>query len=567
MVATRFRTLDADVPQWFATTDIGLHVDEGYKTLSPRNLIEEGSTHWHELDDYPGWFGTSPVTQTAFYLAMKVGNVDLQSVRIVSVLTFTLLLFAYLAAFSRHYPPLAMAVGALVLASDPLLFHFSRVALFEVFLALITALALVSVHVLRNRSTPVAILVLIAFAALGTVSVKASALVYVAPAIAAMSAYHVWTSCRRWAVAASYVLALIPVVGVAFIMRGDWIPFISAESLMSAPARLFASRIAAFDPVVALATTGVVLHGVSVDPRRYLADRYRLALIATFFGVPLILSSVDYAPLRYFTAMMVTAPLLVADYVANRVWSWPVARHSSRILWAPSAVVAIVAVWFLLRSIDYAVLERLPFPLGNDPGLSAETMLEFFPWVAVVVIATHCAVRHRVLRTSIPPGCIALSVVTAVGLGSADQLRAHFEPTYLANGIREQIESRVSRESSVAGDWAPYLTFGTARRALYMNEVFNRAESAYLMRPDYFLYAGTLNDQISLEVLSSDCRLLLGEGVNVGVLLGRPIDLYEITYPIEIDAEYAEADGVQARGACLPPLTEAPWFAKAQALR
>lgn len=61
-ITLRLTHIDADTPaglSWSA----GLYVDEGYKTLSPRNLLLLGNTHWHEADTYPGWMKSSPVTQ------------------------------------------------------------------------------------------------------------------------------------------------------------------------------------------------------------------------------------------------------------------------------------------------------------------------------------------------------------------------------------------------------------------------------------------------------------------------------------------------------------------------
>ena len=54
LLAGRFIMLGADVPQWFAPTDLGLHLDDGYKTLSARNYVNFGQTHWNPEDRYQG---------------------------------------------------------------------------------------------------------------------------------------------------------------------------------------------------------------------------------------------------------------------------------------------------------------------------------------------------------------------------------------------------------------------------------------------------------------------------------------------------------------------------------
>src|SRR5512132_2766522 len=63
----RFLDLGADTPIWAKSYSMGDYVDEGYKTLSARNLVLFGQTHWHPLDNYPGWMKASPVTNWSYY--------------------------------------------------------------------------------------------------------------------------------------------------------------------------------------------------------------------------------------------------------------------------------------------------------------------------------------------------------------------------------------------------------------------------------------------------------------------------------------------------------------------
>lgn len=42
--------LTADTPYGLTEPTAGIYVDEGYKTLSPRNLILYGRTHWNDAD-------------------------------------------------------------------------------------------------------------------------------------------------------------------------------------------------------------------------------------------------------------------------------------------------------------------------------------------------------------------------------------------------------------------------------------------------------------------------------------------------------------------------------------
>ena len=163
--------------------------------------------------------------------------------------------------------------------------------------------------------------------------------------------------------------------------------------------------------------------------------------------------------------------------------------------------------------------------------------MRFFPPVAILSIAVFALVRNRVLRTPGPRICITLAIIIAVGMGAFEQFKTHSMPTYFANEIRAGIESRVPGKASVAGDWAPYLTLGTSRRALYMNNRFNRAERVLETRPDFFLYAGTGNDRESLSILMNDSKIQVDDGVRVGSLLGRSIVLHEIAYLVPDSSE------------------------------
>ncbi len=133
--AERLVHLDADPASWFID-EIGYQVDEGFKTLSPRNLALFGATHWNAGDRYRGWMQSSALTQWPYFWAFKAFGVKLRSARLVSVL-FAVLLLAITAGFLwfRHSPGLAL-FGALLLTADPGLFLFSRSALFETALAL-----------------------------------------------------------------------------------------------------------------------------------------------------------------------------------------------------------------------------------------------------------------------------------------------------------------------------------------------------------------------------------------------------------------------------------------------
>src|SRR5690606_4871431 len=125
--------------------DIGLRVDEGYKTLAPRNLALFGQPQWSEADEYHGWFDGSPLTQSALLLTFRVAGAELLTARVTAMVYFLALALMILWGTRQLLSPLQWTALAVLLALEPYLFFFSRVALFEVALAafLVPALLLV----------------------------------------------------------------------------------------------------------------------------------------------------------------------------------------------------------------------------------------------------------------------------------------------------------------------------------------------------------------------------------------------------------------------------------------
>ena len=135
LILLRLIPLDADTPagiSWSA----GLYVDEGYKTLSPRNLILFGTTHWNDADTYRGWMERSPLTQWSYYAGFKLFGVNITSARLATVFYMALLLCFYAVALRDRYRPWIYLTGLLALGLESTVFFFSRVSLFEIPLAL-----------------------------------------------------------------------------------------------------------------------------------------------------------------------------------------------------------------------------------------------------------------------------------------------------------------------------------------------------------------------------------------------------------------------------------------------
>ena len=122
--------LDADPVPWY-TGELGYQVDEGYKTLSPRNLYLYGKTHWNSADQYSGWMKGSAMTQWPYYLSFEIFGEKLSSARIVSIIYAVTFLIITALFLWKRLPHMLAVLGVLLLATDPALFLFSRSALFE----------------------------------------------------------------------------------------------------------------------------------------------------------------------------------------------------------------------------------------------------------------------------------------------------------------------------------------------------------------------------------------------------------------------------------------------------
>ena len=83
--------LGADTPEGISN-NVGIYVDEGYKTFGPKNIVLFGNSHWHPADEYPGWVKASPLTNWLYYISFKLFGLQIQAARIVTVGYFLLFL-------------------------------------------------------------------------------------------------------------------------------------------------------------------------------------------------------------------------------------------------------------------------------------------------------------------------------------------------------------------------------------------------------------------------------------------------------------------------------------------
>ncbi len=530
-LGARFVLLNADVPRWFAPYDVGLHIDEGYKTLSPRNLAEYGDTHWNPKDDYKGWMQTSPGSQWLYYTAFKIGGVELASARVVGVFFFIAIVVVYLLTFWREYPRWTLVSGALLLSLEPFLYHFSRTALFEIQLAFTTCLGLFAVYLARNRDMVIQLLAILVAATLAWQLFKPSGFLYLVPAIGALVGLALVRGSYNRKQTLFIILASILVIIILLALTLKyWLPRIELDAFLQYPRRLLLSPVQELSPLSMAAGLLCLVHGLSTRPREYLGDHYRLVLSATLVGVPLILAVFSYVPPRYFPPMMAVGPLLVIDHIARGAWQWRPERPLP--LWARLAVAAVSVplAWYLLRSLDYAVLSHLPMYFGEDPGVSAVTMYKYYAPIALLALIAGFWLTSWYGKHVLFKPLIGVLVVGFVILGVAEQVRTLASPTFDAQEIRAALRHVTDSEASVGGDWAPYFTLGTGRKTLYVNDVTNRTERFGELRPEYFLSVGTRFDQRTFQALKASENPALGAPEHLGTFLGRDVILFPLVY-------------------------------------
>jgi hypothetical protein len=138
--------------------------------------------------------------------------------------------------------------------------------------------------------------------------------------------------------------------------------------------------------------------------------------------------------------------------------------------------------------------------------------------------------RPRVLRPTVMRGVAGILAVLFV-TGNLYTLGAFWlAPSYRSTELRSQLEALVPPGSSLAGDWAPFLTLGTHIEPLYMNSRLNRPSRFGELRPDYLLYCETFDAQAVMDELAGVPGVSLSAPLLSSTYNGRKVILYAIHY-------------------------------------
>jgi len=529
LCALRLIHLTADTPGWLSPTSAGEYVDEGYKTLSARNLSLFGRTHWHPEDDYTGWMKTSLITNGSYFLAFEVAAPNLPTARVVTIVYFGLFLGAFALAFRGRYPNALIGVGLLVLGLDGALFFFSRIALFEIPIVFFLYGWLFLMTRVRESSVwwPLAAALLVS-PVLGF-GLKLSALVYLAPIwfglfVRAIVLRGLPRSPMVWA---GLAFGGVGVAVMLVVTRGLWATRIGINPV-GFVSNISASPLPVTGGFLVLAGWLAALHLAVTRTREVLTSPYRCALLSLALLGPLVFGLFAYDPPRYYVPILPAYALAVCEWFA---------RNGRRIAspgrgwWMGLALVIGLAVWFhaALRITNDLVLARLPIDAGEAPGLGRRAMFIAGVPLATIAAVVCWALRSRTLSGPVVQSAIVVSLVLWLAQSAARIGDFITAPRFAGDAIRSELVKVVPPQSSIIGDWAPFFALGTDLRPLYMNHMFNRAERIDALRPDYFVHSETADSEASRAVLRASESVTLG----APVLSGRYNDREVVIYPLE----------------------------------
>lgn len=529
LFSLRFTALLSDVSGSFAVDDVGYHIDEGYKTLAARNQVVHGRTNWNDADEYEGWFGKSILTQLLYVNAFQLGGVSLDKARLVTLIFSFLLLVIYIFVYKNAYSVSVLILGLGLFLTEPYLYFYSKVALFEFPIAFFLAMSFFFIFRYQNKSFFLYFPVFIGLAVFSTLLIKPSAFIYSLPAICALIGLEIINRVNL----SSFRLGLYSCIGLLLIglllyfTQDVWIRRMGLTSESSIQDRFFTNPIFEWSPVIMLCAFLCVFHGVASKSSKYLKNPYRMALLSTVVGVPVILAFLPYGPSRYYAAMMVAPVLLIIDYFGSGVWEW---RFYKKIHWLNHlilGVLGILIIWSSAWCLDLLVLRTL-LPLGDDPGISGVSMIK---WILPLAVISGCFLSF-VYRINFAKKLVNMGLYISLGItifyGIAQQINQAMHPSFFADTIAKKLEAVVPEKSSIAGDLAPYFGLRANRDSLYVNHVFNPVTNFKVLQPDYFLSSSTSYDIDTLQQLealkwvSSDCSCPLGK------FMGKQVKLYQL---------------------------------------
>lgn len=507
--------MKADLPAGLSSS-AGEYVDEGYKTLSARNVFLFGAAKWDPADTYDGWLKASPLTQWSYYVSFLASKPDIAAARTVSIVYYSLFLVIYFSLLYSRYTPAIFFGGLMVFGLESTLFFFSRIALFEIpLLTFVYAFVMSFARVPGEKTRVITILFSITVATILAFAIKQSALVYMGPVFVAIGISLLFQ--HKLVVSVRLVGYLtISLVGIAILLSVTY--DIWSVRLDLAPQdylrRLVNNPLLNVSPFIVLAGLFCAIHGILYHPLLYLKSLYRLTLMALVIVGPMAVALFAYHPLRYYV------PLLPA-YIFMSL-EWLSLRNHPVDFVRPNLVSAVLAVFLLMLFTSYC---------ATAAGVEDEVDITLLA-IAVVCIVVLIWVLRRIIFSKKTSVAIVL-VLLALGFTQSLIRIAEFlaNPSFGAEQVRHELIKRInSEEIIIAGDWAPFFALGTPIRALYTNKELNPPDAVYKIKPQYFLHSDTSSSRYALNALRKHKGISINPPRNLGTYNGSKVEIYPLRY-------------------------------------
>lgn len=540
LVAWRCVNLGADPRTSFIPSDIGYHIDEGYKTLNAKNVILFGQPHWNAQDRYPPRLERSPFMDGFYTFGFRAFGVDRLSARFVTVGFAAAFLILVAGFMTARYPPSIALAGVVLLGTDQGLFHFSRVGLVEMALCFfVYAGILGAAHLLPERRSTA--LFVLCIAATMAFAVKASVLIYLAPPLVALGALEMFRRGDRGSGQAGIrPWVAMTVVGLVtgwllWMAWRDGAGRFDPGALLQEPERLVFHPLYQVSPfAVGLAWLALLDIYLRNGLRSILENRYLVLIAATVLGPPIILALIGHNPPRYYLPVVPAALLTSIEWLhlrRNGSLGAAYALTPSR-----TAVAAVAIFPVAAAAMGFAgtyLLGLAPFiPQGVDPGLSLPTLIDLYPLALVAVSAiVLMTARHRLLSNVVVLG-LGAGLIGHTAVSIHTNLETVLQPTYATAAVEDRLREILPAGASVGGDWAPYFTLGTGIPSLYMTRHLNTGNNIQELRPTHFLHSQTPWDSLNARRISDQSGVRLDDPVHLGNVFTRNIELHRIDYEV-----------------------------------
>lgn len=529
-IALRCVWIESDLPSWISPVSAGPYVDEGYKTLSARNLVLFGETHWHDGDDYSGWHKNSPVTSWSYVAAFESISADLGTARSVTIIYYSLFLVLFVVSMRKQYSGGVLAAGVGTLSCCAALFFFSRLALIEAPMILLLYGWVFALARMKEGSYILPLVTALLVGVALAQGVKLSALVYLFPVIIVLFACLVWGKGFKISQRTS-VFGLLVLAGVGlflFLERDVWMKRIDLGPI-GYVANVLDNPLIGLAPFLFLIGWGCAAHLIVSDFRGSIRSPYRLTLISMVLGATLLLGVFEYNPPRYYLPLLPAYVLVACEWFSSKGWRM---RWFSDSLAGNIVSMVPLAIWVfsMFQVGNVFLLEMLPLSLGEVPGIGASAMRKFIFPLAFGISCLLWFGRDRWLNGKSIAMILLLATVFMIAHSFARIGSFVSEPRFEGQSTRTLLVNSVAEGGSVIGDWAPFFSLGTHVRAMYMSDLFNTAERLPALRPDYFLFSDREVSRQSLEVIRGLEDVSLGDPIFESTYNNTQVVLYPLLY-------------------------------------